>query len=232
MTKELLLEISYACNFKCIHCSSVGCPDKIELSELDRFRFVIDEIDSVRISGGEALLNSDLIDYVNYFYDRGVKVILQTNGLMKIPPDIYNKLHKIYLSLYSNNERQSFITGNIFSYDACIKRIEQYSNIVLCSPIFSLTDSLNLVVIAKKYDLPIRFTSLINHGRCDFAKPMKEQIETYDLVRKQWDKMIIPHCSLMDECDMENKWVLRPDLTLLKCASNNQGKKGCKKYTE
>ena len=231
MTKELLLEISYNCNFRCIHCSSIGCPDKIELSELDRFRFVIDEIDSVRISGGEALLNNDLIDYVDHFYDRGVKVILQTNGLLEIPPDIYNKLHKIYLSLYSNYERQTFITGNVFSYDACIERIEQHSNVVLCSPIFSLSDSLNLIAMASKYDLPVRFTSLLNHGRCDFALPMKEQFKIYNLICNEWNK-IIPHCSLMDGCDIEKKWVLRPDLSLIKCASNKQGKKACKKYTE
>lgn len=226
MTKELLLEISYTCNFNCSHCSSVGCTKRIELSDLERFRFVIDGIDTVRISGGEALLNKNLNEYVDHFYDKGIKVILYTNGSRPIPLDIYNKLDKIYLSLYSNNENHSLITGNVFSYDACIEKIELYSNIVLCSPIFSVEDSLNLVSIARKYDLPIRFTSLLDHGRCNFAKPIAEQRYIYNLICKQWDK-IIPHCSLTDVCDIENKLVLRPDLTLLKCASNKQGKKTC-----
>ena len=70
------------------------------------------DIDVVRLSGGEVLLNDDLIDYVDYFYDRGINVILQTNGSIEIPADIYSKLHKIYLSLYSDEETHNLITKN------------------------------------------------------------------------------------------------------------------------
>ena len=227
LSKELLLEISYNCNYNCLHCSSVNCPGEIKLSDLDKYRFIIDEVDTVRISGGEALLNDDLIDYVEYFYDRGLDVILQTNGSMEIPVGIYNRLYKIYLSLFSNYERQSLITGNIFSFDKCIEMIENYSNVVLCSPIFSLEDSINLIAIARQYDLPVRFTSLLNHGRCGLEEQLEEQIKIYNLIRHQWDK-IIPHCSLTGECEMENKYVIKPDSSVLKCASTKQGKRMCK----
>ena len=227
MTKELLLEISYDCNLNCLHCSSVNCFGKIEVSDLDGFDSIIKEIDIVRLSGGEALLNHDLIDYVDYFYDRGIKIILQTNGSIEIPVDVYNKLHMIYLSLYSNEQTHNFITRNDYSFKDCIDKIKRYSNIVLCSPMFSIYNSINLIEIAMKYDLYIRFTSLLNHGKCNFAEPIESQIAFYNLVSKQWDK-IIPHCSLTGECDMDNKFVIKPDLTVLKCASNKHGKGLCK----
>ena len=230
MTKELLLEISYDCNFDCLHCSSVGCYGKVEVSDLDNFNSIINDIDVVRLSGGEVLLNDDLIDYVDYFYDRGIKVILQTNGSIEIPADIYSKLHTIYLSLYSDEETHNFITRNDHSFENCIDKIERYSNIVLCSPMFSIFSSINLLNIAMKYDLEIRFTSLLNHGKCNFAEPIENQIEFYNLIRKQWDK-IIPHCSLTGECEMKNKYVIKPDLSVVMCASNKQGMKLCKNST-
>ena len=92
---------------------------------------------------------------------------------------------------------------------------------------FSIFNSINLLNIAMKYDLEIRFTSLLNHGKCNFAEPIENQIAFYNLIIKQWDK-IIPHCSLTGECEMENKYVIKPDLSVVMCASNKQGMKSCK----
>jgi len=227
LTNELLLELSYACNFNCIHCSSAGCTGKIELSDLDDFKEVIDDIDVVRLSGGEPLLLPNLNEFVDYFYDRGIKVILYTNGSLPIPKDIYHKLHKTYLSLYSDDRTQTFITKNGLSFGDCIISIEEHPNVVLCSPMFSLLNAVKVIGIARKYDLEVRFTALLNHGACNFALPIEEQIEAYELVRKQWDK-IIPHCSLTGECDVDNKYLIMGDLTLKKCASTKHGISVCK----
>ncbi len=228
VTKELLLEISYDCNFNCIHCSSINCSGKVRIKDLDNIKNIIDIIDVVRLSGGEALLNKDLVEYVNYFYDRDIKIILQTNGSLDIPSEIYNKIHQINLSIYSNEEVHNFITMNNCSFKRCCNIIEDYSNITLCSPIFSLTDSTNIIKLANSYNLPVRFTSLLNHGRCNFAKPIEEQIDIFNTIKKLGN--IIPHCSLSTICEQENKFVLKPDLTLLNCASNKQGLSLCKKY--
>lgn len=228
LTKELLLEISYDCNFNCAHCSSAGCTGRVEVSDLDDFKEVINDIDVVRISGGEPLLLPNLNEYVDYFYDRGIKVILQTNGSLPIPEDIYNKIHKIYLSLYSDDRTQTHITECGLSFDNCIAIVEQYPNVILCSPMFSLLDAVKVIGIARKYDLEVRFTALLNHGVCNFALPIKEQIEAYELVRKQWDK-IIPHCSLTGECEIDKKYVIMGDLSLKKCASTKHGINICKK---
>lgn len=229
LIRELLLEISYDCNFNCIHCSSINCVGKVKLADLDNFKGFLNTIDVVRLSGGEALLNKDLIDYVKYFYDRNIKIILQTNGFLNIPDNIYNKLHQINLSVYSNKEVHNFITMNNCSFKHCCNIIEDYSNITICSPIFSLTDSINLLKLANSYNLPVRFTSLLNHGRCNFAKSIEEQISIFNQVVSLGN--VIPHCSLSDNCEKEYKYVLKPDLTLFNCASNKQGLSLCKKYT-
>ena len=227
MSKELLLEPSYKCYYNCIHCSSAGCSGKIELSDLDDFKDVIDDIDVVRLSGGEPTLLPNLNEFVDYFYDRGIKVILQTNGCIPIPDEIYNKLHKIYLSLYSDKNTHDFITKNGLSYQNCIMTIEEYQNVVLCSPMFSVLNAVKVITIAKKYDLEVRFTALLNHGYCNFAFTIEEQKAAYELVRKQYDK-IIPHCSLTGECEMDKKYVIMGDLSLTQCASTKHGTSVCK----
>lgn len=228
---ELLLEISYQCNYNCIHCSSINCDGKIKINDLNKFESIINDIDIVRISGGEPLLNVDLINYINYFYNRDISIILQTNGSKKIPSNMCDKIDQINLSLYSNEKNHNFITQDPNAFYNCVQKMDRYNNIVLCSPIFSLADSKNVIKIARHYDLKIRFTSLLNHGRCNFAKPLIEQKNIYRQLLKLYNK-IVPHCSLLNECNQESKFVIKPNLETMQCAANKQGMNLCKKFIE
>lgn len=227
---ELLLEISYKCNLNCIHCSSINCNEKIKINDLNEFS-IINNIDVVRLSGGEPTLNNNLIEYINFFKDRNIKIILQTNGYNLLSKHILNNIDEINLSLYSNKEVHNFITHNNCTYDNIIKFIEMYKNkkrIIICSPIFTLTDCINVINDAKYYNLSVRFTSLLNHGKCNFAKSIDEQINIYNKIKYLWYK-IISHCSLINNyCEINNKYVIKPNLELFNCASHKQNKKLCK----
>lgn len=228
---ELLLEITYKCNLNCVHCSSNNYNKEITINDLEKIINLIDNnINIVRISGGQPTLNNDLLDIIKFFREKEIKVILQHNGYTNLPNDILKNINEINLSLYSDKEVHNFITMNNCSYDKIIKFIEKYYKIIpitLCSPIFSLTDCIKVINNAKYYQLNLRFTSLLNHGKCNFAKSISEQIKIYNECKKLYYK-IIPHCSLeLNVCNCYNKYVINPNLELFKCASNKQNKRMC-----
>jgi len=80
-----------ACNLRCLHCyaSAESAPAPDELST-DEARRMIDDLAAFGIpvlllSGGEALLRSDLDDLAAYAVARGVRVALSTNGTLITP---------------------------------------------------------------------------------------------------------------------------------------------------
>lgn len=143
--KELLLEIDYNCNLNCIHCSSINCEGHIKVKDIPTYlydkkeeRDYLDEIGVVRISGDEPTLIPNLIDYINFFYDRNIKVVLQTNGTI---PNIWHKnIDEIWISLYGSEDIHNPITMKN-TYNQVIETIHELKDCTDCiliqSPIFN-----------------------------------------------------------------------------------------------
>jgi len=90
-------EITGACNLRCKHCrgSSTERPDPNELSTDEAFH-LIDEIASfaspiIILSGGEPLMRDDLYEIAQYGKDKGLRMVLGTNGTL-ITKDIAHRL--------------------------------------------------------------------------------------------------------------------------------------------
>ena len=243
--KELLLEISYDCNLNYIHCSSVGCHNqKLSLDDIKRI-VNIDEINVVRISGGESLLNNDLDSYCRFFKGNDVKVILQTNGTFSSLSNQFNNVYEfideIWISYYGNSDIHNFITGEKYYNITRHLLLSVYDDIKLTiqSPIFNeiqlqsllyeihnLEKTFNL----SKYNAKLRLFALLNQGRCNFAMPIKKQIDIYNKLYRLHYKNTEITCSLdPTKCNYENKLVLKPDGSLFNCASHKHGKQLCKK---
>ncbi|MEM2979449.1 MAG: radical SAM protein, partial [Methanomassiliicoccales archaeon] len=76
-----------ACNLKCIHCyASAGniSPYELDTQEAKNLIGSISELGSTSIvfTGGEPMMRKDLFDLVGYASDRGLHVIIATNGTM------------------------------------------------------------------------------------------------------------------------------------------------------
>jgi len=95
--------ITRTCNLKCIHCytDSAAVSYAGELST-DECRAVIDDLASFNVpavlfSGGEPLVRSDIYDLAAYARDRGVHVVLSTNGTL-IDADAARRFVKLQLA--------------------------------------------------------------------------------------------------------------------------------------
>ncbi|NOQ33335.1 MAG: radical SAM protein, partial [Methanosarcinales archaeon] len=79
-------EITGACNLACEHCrgSSTEKPDPDELSTDEAFRLIDEIVDFAKpiliLSGGEPLMRDDVYEIAQYGTDKGLRVVLATNG--------------------------------------------------------------------------------------------------------------------------------------------------------
>lgn len=229
--KELLLEISYKCNLGCIHCSSIDCEGIIKTKELPSYlHTVLDEIGTVRISGGEPSLLYNLNNYIKFFEDRNIKIILQTNGTNS---DIYHKdIDEFWISLYGSEDIHNFITkgSNYYKTIDTIEYLKDFTdNIIIQSPIFNDYQLWSAIQEARRLDIKLRLFALLKQGRCQFAFDIEEQKRIYYEYKSIYNNIELT-CSLDDtKCNYENKLVLKPDGSLFNCASHKHGKCLCKK---
>ncbi len=243
--KELLLEISYKCNLHCIHCSSIGINPEYQIKIQDIPNLVnLDEIDIVRLSGGEPSLLYDLDSYIKFFKNHDIKVVLQTNGYNELSKTTLRLVDEIWVSLYGNKYIHDFITQKRGVYNKVNQNLEFYSNyisefsntkIVIQSPIFnekqliSLFCQMNTGLWNKNFNIELRLFALLNQGRCNYALSIGEQLKIINSLQYKYHVLNIT-CSLdPTKCNYENKLVLKPDGSLFNCASHKHGKTLCKK---
>ena len=84
--KELTLEITNKCQLECPWCSSVSNPQGIDVNEDVLHEKIIEhrnEVDVIRLSGGEPTLHTALPRLIDRARDVRKKIILMTNGQKK-----------------------------------------------------------------------------------------------------------------------------------------------------
>jgi len=86
--KLVFWETTNACNLKCMHCRArpADAPSPEELRLDEAFAFINElrafENISLVLSGGEPLVRPDIFEIANYGSERGVRVLLATNGTL------------------------------------------------------------------------------------------------------------------------------------------------------
>ena len=97
-----LIELTYSCNFDCIHCYCKGSEDKNRELTTQEWKGILDEIHKqgclwLTFSGGEPLIRDDFLELYSYAKGKGFIITLFTNGalitgkiidyLQKSPPE-------------------------------------------------------------------------------------------------------------------------------------------------
>ena len=111
---SLMVELTYACNLKCIHCYNPKNISSIQIN-FERMKQIIDEARElgcfdITFSGGECTLDNDFIKIVEYAREKRMSVDIFTNGqTLYDNPDLFDRLINTYpcrigLSMYSLNE--------------------------------------------------------------------------------------------------------------------------------
>lgn len=91
--------ITRRCNLRCVHCYiDAGEPDAYELSTREALD-VVDQMAEVGVplilfTGGEPLVRKDFFEIAAYARDRGIKLVLSTNGTL-ITPEVAKALREV-----------------------------------------------------------------------------------------------------------------------------------------
>lgn len=136
MDKLLQVHLSENCNLKCKHCYQEGkdCKSFIDLQSFSILLKQFKELASyekadrlkLNLTGGEPLLFSNIMDYIDMAYSYGVdKILLLTNGTL-LNKDILQKLKdrnvNIQVSIEGTKECNDFIRGK-GTYDKILSNI-------------------------------------------------------------------------------------------------------------
>lgn len=222
--KEVTVEISNWCPLDCIHCSTWYSPGYSYLNECivgvdNIIDITIRHIRStpnipirVRLSGGEPLpfLDRKIFEKMKEECPNITEWVITTSGSIPIIAleDFVRKMEKfedkiIYrISLYGNKEQHTKVTRNFVSYDNSIRTIEWLAshgqNIEITTPIFGFGNTFNVVMVARKYRVPIRVAKLIG---TPIIKPMsqKRQLLVAKINKILYNKIYLT-CSLYGQC--------------------------------
>ena len=83
---EITLELTQRCPNRCIHCSSLSCPEAMTCLPLDIVKEVIDDAKelgagTICISGGEPFLYQELLEVVDYIHEHGLQTYIYSSGV-------------------------------------------------------------------------------------------------------------------------------------------------------
>ena len=83
---EITLELTQRCPNRCIHCSSLSCPEAMTCLPLDIVKEVIDDakelgVGTICISGGEPFLYQELLEVVDYIHEHGLQTYIYSSGV-------------------------------------------------------------------------------------------------------------------------------------------------------
>ena len=146
---SVMLELTYRCSEKCIHCYNAGATrndDEVNLRghrrelNIEDYKRIIDELVSqglikICLTGGDPFSKSIIWDIIEYISEKGLAFDIFTNGIKAI--DAVEKLANYYprtvgISLYSNvAEVHDSITRVKGSHDKTIEFIKRCSDYAL-----------------------------------------------------------------------------------------------------
>lgn len=156
---ELLMELTWKCNLKCVHCmmNAEYCPEnEPEDGELttEEIKGIIDRacelgVAHIDFSGGEPLLRKDIFEILEYSSKKGVEPCLLSNGTL-ITEEVAKKLkevgvYKIELNLDGHTaELYDSFRGVKGAFDKTITAIKAVQkagiplrvNSMLCKPLY------------------------------------------------------------------------------------------------
>lgn len=193
-----IIELTYRCNFDCIHCYIVPSREKEELSTLSVKR-AIDQLAeagclTLTFSGGEPLLRRDFIELARYARKQRFAVRLFTNGSLidENMADEIRTLHplSIDISLYGASEKTyREITGSGKNFRAVLRGIENVRRhnlkIVLKFPLMreNAAELEEMKMIAREWNLPYRIDPHLTPRDDGNIQPLEHLIDEAEMCR-------------------------------------------------
>ena len=159
-------EITGACNLACEHCrgSSTEKPDPDELSTDEAFHLIDEIVDFAKpiliLSGGEPLMRDDVYEIAQYGTDKGLRVVLATNGTA-MTADVAHRLKDAGIARISvsidgaDAETHDAFRGMPGAFDGAIRGISEIRAAGISLQINTTISRKNIDQIPKILDLSI-----------------------------------------------------------------------------
>lgn len=197
-----VLEITYRCNAKCIHCYVDDDINRQDELTLDEYKGILDSLAelgciNVLITGGESCLRTDLLEIIEYAVQKGIFVDVYTNGIALTLDTIQRlaelNVNSVSFSLYGATPAvHDRITGVSGSFSRTLNSIilcrgfgiDTYIKAVAMKQNYHEID--NLFKLGKKIRVPIAVSTMISSshkGKCADDFRMLDE-EKYRLVSK------------------------------------------------
>ncbi len=138
--KYVILEVTFRCNLRCIHCAVEPCLNKGRSNELSFIEVtgILDQlfnfgVFNVVFSGGEPLCRPDFLEIVDYAKNRGLFFMVKTNGTL-MSDTVAKRLKQagitgVHVSLYGataeTHERITGVTGSFRETMAGIENLRR-----------------------------------------------------------------------------------------------------------
>ena len=201
---KAIFELTYRCNFRCIHCYVASDKKKNELTTAE-IKQVLDQLKNagcfhIGFTGGEPLIRKDLFEVLNYAKINGFRISLLTNGFL-INKNIAKKIASLGTSLNrvdisvlgATKETFEKITGKKGSFGKVLNSIKLLKaegvdvqiKATLMKP--NKDEFLMIKELAEKFDTMFRYGSTINPRINGDKSPLKYQVEpetVYKLMKK------------------------------------------------
>ncbi len=129
---SVLIELTYKCNLKCIHCYA-DKKDYFKELPTNKWKEIIDELFNLNVmfltfSGGEAYQKKDFFEILQYASSKGFVIDVFSNGTLYTEKDIEElvklNIRTLHVSLYSSNPKtHDAITQTEGSFQKSLKTI-------------------------------------------------------------------------------------------------------------
>ena len=197
---KAMFELTYKCNFRCVHCYVVTDKRKKELSA-EGVKVILDQLKKagcfhVGFTGGELFLRKDIFEILNYAKRSGFRISILTNGFLidkeraKKIASLGTSLNRVDISVLGATKNTfEKITGKKNSFKKVMNAIRLLKKegvdvqvkTTLLEP--NKNEFLKIREIANKFDTMFRYGATLS-ARVDGDKaPLQYQVEPEEIYR-------------------------------------------------
>ena len=167
-------ELTRSCNLFCAHCRGSATPDTYhyELTTVECFRLVDQILEVGRpiiiLTGGEPLIRPDVLEIARYASNRGLRVVMGTNGTL-ITEEIASQLKEVPVSRLGISldfpvaELQDNFRGQAGAFDAVMKGIANAQRVGVDIQINSTITRLNVDYLDELLALALELGAVAFH---------------------------------------------------------------------
>ncbi|MGA2775385.1 MAG: radical SAM protein [Candidatus Omnitrophota bacterium] len=197
---RVMFELTYKCNFRCIHCYVAPDKRKKELTTAQVF-LILDQLKTagsfhIGFTGGEPLLREDIFDILDYAKNCGFRISILTNGSLinkdtaKRIASLGTSLNRVDISVLGSTKKTfEKITGKTGSFELVMKAVKSLKkegvDVQIKATLLSLNKNefLDIKKLAERQKCLFRYDPSVTRKADGSKSPLRYQVELNKMCR-------------------------------------------------